>query len=223
MQRQPTVPTMPSRRAPRRAATSRYTLTLRRRLPNEALLIEDLEARASGRRAQRIRALLTLGLDRDPPPNALGHGGDPQVETGTLRITVLIHEVDPEDAVLRAALAMVGPQNRQEWLRDRLAAGLCGVDVPLDVGQAYRVKTPPQRSCPPDTRSLGRPTTPEPPLAGLAEVWTDDVDEIPPSVTVEHDIGPNQSPDVIDKDDADGVAVGEEAGSKLSDLAGLFA
>ena len=121
---------MTPRPAPRRAATRRYTLTLRRRLPNEALLIEDLGARASGRRAQRIRALLLLGLDRDPPPNAFGHGAAAQAETGTLRVTVLIREIEPEDAVLRAALAQVGPLNVQEWLRDRLAAGLCGVDVP---------------------------------------------------------------------------------------------
>ena len=35
---------MTQRPAPRRTATRRYTLTLRRRLPNEALLIEDFEA-----------------------------------------------------------------------------------------------------------------------------------------------------------------------------------
>ena len=213
---------MTPRPAPRRAATRRYTLTLRRRLPNEALLIEDLGARASGRRAQRIRALLLLGLDRDPPPNAFGHGAAAQAETGTLRVTVLIREIEPEDAVLRAALAQVGPLNVQEWLRDRLAAGLCGVDVPLDVGQAHRVQTPPQRSCAPDTPSLGRSTTPAPPLAALAEVWNDDVEEIPAAVTVEHDSGPSQNPEVIDKDDADRVAVGEEGGPKLSDLARLF-
>lgn len=222
MQRQPTVPTMPSRPAPRRAATSRYTLTLRRRLPNEALLIEDLEARASGRRAQRIRALLTLGLDRDPPPNAFGHRGAAQADAGTLRVTVLIHEAEPEDAPLRAALAQVGQLNRQEWLRDRLAAGLCGVDVPLDVGRAPHVQTQPQRSRAPDAPSRGRSTTPAPPLAALAEVEDDDVDEIPPAVTVEINADPTQRPGLVDEADADHVPGDEEAGSKLSDFANLF-
>ena len=215
-----TLPTMTPRPAPRPAATRRYTLTLRHRLPNEHLLIEDLGPRASGRRAQRIRALLVLGLDRDPPPNAFGHRGAARAETGIFRITILIHEVDPEDAVLRAAIAQVGPQNRQEWLRDRLAAGLCGVDVPLDVGPAHRVQTPPQRSRAPDTPPPDRSMTRAPPVV---EMWTDDAEEIPPAVTVEHDAGPTQIPEVIDEAGAGNVAVGEEPGSKLSDLAGLFA
>lgn len=212
---------MTPRSSPRPAATRRYTLTLRHRLPNEHLLIEDLGPRASGRRAQRIRALLLLGLDRDPPPNALGHRSAARAETGTLRVTVLIHEFDPEDAALRAAIAQVGPLNRQEWLRDRLAAGLRGVDVPLDVGQAHRVQTPPQRSRALDTSSRGRSTTTAPRLAALAGAVDDDVDEIPPAMTFVHDSGPNQSPELI-VDDPDGVAVGEEAGPKLSDLARLF-
>lgn len=219
MQPQPTVPTMTPHPAPRPAATRRYTLTLRHRLPNEHLLIEDLGPRASGRRAQRIRVLLLLGLDRDPPPNALGQRGAARAETGTLRVTVLIHEVDPEDAVLRAALAQVGPLNRQEWLRDRLAAGLCGVDIPLDVGPAHRVQTPPQRSNAQDTPSPDRSRTPAP---SVVAVRTDDAEEIPPSVTVEHDAGPTRSPEVIDKDDADRVADGEEDEPNLSDLARLF-
>ena len=210
---------MTQRPAPRRATTSRYTLTLRHRLPNEHLLIEDLGARASGRRAQRIRALLLLGLDRDPPPNAFGHGGAVQAETGTLRVTVLIHEVDSEDAVLRAAFAQVGPLNRQEWLRDRLAAGLCGVDVPLDVGPAHRVQTPPQRSSAQDTPSPDRSRTPAP---SVVEVWTDDAEEIPPAVTVEHDAGPTQGLEAIENDDADRDAVGGEGQPRLSDLARLF-
>lgn len=234
---------MPSRPAQRRAATSRYTLTLRRRLPNEALLIEDLGARASGRRAQRIRALLLLGLDRDPPPNVLGNWGTVQAQTETLRVTVLIHEIDPEDAVLRDAFAQVGPLNRQEWLRDRLTAGLSGVDVPLDVGQVHGVQTPPQRSCAPDrpgplnvghvhglqspprrsrapdTPAMGRSTTPAPPLA---QVSTDDAEEIPSAVTVEHDPGPSQAPDAIAEAAGHRIDIGEDGTKKLSGLRGLF-
>ncbi len=243
MQSQPTVPTLPSRPAPRRATTRRYTLTLRRRLPNEAWLIEDLRARTSGRRAQRIRALLLLGLDRDAPSNDLGKRGTEQAETETLRITVLIHEIDPEDAVLRDAFAQIGPLNRQEWLRDRLAAGLCGVDVPFDVGQVHSVQTPPLRSCapdmqvpldvgqvhgfqsppqrsrPPDTPALGRSTTPAPPVA---QVSTDDAEEIPSAVTVEHDPGPSQAPDAIAEADGHRVDVGEDGTRKLPGLNGLF-
>ena len=210
---------MTPRPAPRRTATRRYTLTLRRRLPNEALLIEDLEARACGRRAQRIRALLQLGLDRDPPPNVLANGGTAREETGTLRITVLIHEVAPEDAVLRAAFAQVRPHNCQDWLRDRLAAGLCGVDVPLDVGQAQRVQTPPHCSNAQDTPSPDQWRTPAPPVV---KEWTDEVEEIPPAVTVEHGAVTTQSPEVIGNDDAERVAAGEEDEPKLSDLARLF-
>jgi len=210
---------MTPRSAPRRATTRRYTLTLRRRLPSERLLIEDLGARASGRRAQRIRALLVLGLDRDPPPNALGHGGTAQAETGTLRVTVLIHEIDPEDAVLRAAFAQVGPLNRQEWLRDRLAAGLCGVDVPLDVAQADRVPTPPRRSTAQVMPPLDRSPTPAP---SVVKAWTDDVEEIPSAVTIEHEAGPTQGLEAIEMDDADRDPVGDDGEPKLSDFARLF-
>jgi len=235
---------MTPRPAPRRAATRRYTLTLRRRLPNEALLIEDLGARAFGRRAQRIRALLLLGLDRDPPLNVLDNRGTAQAETETLRVTVLIHEIDPEDAVLRDAFAQVGPLNRQEWLRDRLAAGLSGVDVPLDVGQVHGVKTPPLRSCAPDTQvpldvghvhgfqtppqrsrapdtpALGRSTTPAPPMA---QASTDDAEEIPSAVTVEHGPGPSQAPDTIAEADEYRVEIREDGTKKLPGLEGLFA
>lgn len=212
---------MTPRPAPRRATTRRYTLTLRRRLPNEHLLIEDLGARASGRRAQRIRALLVLGLDRDPPPNAFGLRGTAQAETGSLRITVLIHEVDPEDDVLRAALAQVGPLNRQEWLRDRLAAGLCGVDVPLDVVRAPQGQAPPQRSSAADTPSCVRSTAMAP---QVADAWSDDAEEIPPAVTVEHDPGPTQGPEAIEQGDASpyDVEVDDDGRPKLNALAGLF-
>ena len=219
MQPQPTVPTLPSHPAPRRATTRRYTLTLRRRLPNEALLIEDLRARTSGRRAQRIRALLLLGLDRDPPPNVFSNRGIAQAETKTLRITVLIHEIDPEDAGLRDAFAQVGPLNRQEWLRDRLAAGLCGVDVPLDVGQVHGLQSPPRRSRAPDIPLVGRSTTPAPPLA---QGVTDDAEEIPSAVTVEHDPGPSQAPDAIAEADGHRIDIGEDGTQKLSGLRGLF-
>ena len=211
---------MTSRPAPRRATTRRYTLTLRHRLPNERMLIDDLGARASGRRAQRIRTLLFLGLDRDPPPNALGQGGISQAETGTLRVTVLIHEIDPEDAVLRAALAQVGPLNRQEWLRDRLAAGLCGVDVPLDVVQAQRVPPPPPRSSAQVTAPLDRSTTPAP---RVVEVWTADAEEIPPAVTIEHEAGPTPGLEAIEMDVADGDPVEDDGEPKLSHFARLFA
>ena len=212
--------TLTARAAPRRAATRRYTLTLRRRLPSERLLIEDLAARASGRRAQRIRTLLLLGLDRDPPPNALDHGGISQAETGTLRVTVLIHEVDPEDAVLRAALAQVGPLNRQEWLRDRLAAGLCGVDVPLDVVPAQRVQPPAPRSNAQVSAPLDRSTTPAP---RVVEAWNDDAEAIPPAVTIEHEAGPTQGLAAIDMDVADGDPGDDDGEPKLSDFARLFA
>ena len=211
--------TLTARAAPRRAATRRYTLTLRRRLPSERLLIEDLAARASGRRAQRIRTLLLLGLDRDPPPNPLDHGGISQAETGTLRVTVLIHEIDPEDAVLRAALAEVGPLNRQEWLRDRLAAGLCGVDVPLDVVQAQRVQPPAPRSSAQVSAPLDRSTTPAP---SVVEVWNDDAEAIPPAVTIEHEAGPTHVLEAIEMDDADRDPAGDDGEPKLSDLARLF-
>lgn len=78
MQRHPTVPTMPSCPAPRRATTHRYLLTQRRLLPNEALFIEDLGAGASGRRAQRIREFPLLGLDRDPPRQRHGQAERPE-------------------------------------------------------------------------------------------------------------------------------------------------
>ena len=135
-----------------------------------------------------------------------------------LRVTVLIHEIDPEDAVLRDASAKVGPLNRQEWLRDRLAAGLCGVDVPLDVGQVHGVQTPPLRSCAPDTPALGRLTTPAPPLA---QASTDDAEEIPSAVKVEHDPGPPKAPDAIAEGDGYRVDVGEDGTRKLSGLKGL--
>lgn len=211
---------MTPRPAPGRATTRRYTLTLRRRLSSERLLIEDLGARASGRRAQRIRALLLLGLARDPPPNVFGHGSTEQAETGTLRVTVLIHEIDPEDAVLRAALAQVGPLNRQEWLRDCLTAGLCGFDVRLDVVQAQRVPPPPPRSSAQVTAPLDRSTTPAP---RVVEVWTADAEEIPPAVTIEHEAGPTQGLEAIEMDVADGDPVGDDGEPTLSDFARLFA
>jgi len=132
----------------------------------------------------------------------------------------VIHEIDPEDAVLRAALAQVRPLNRHEWLRDRLAAGLCGVDVPLDGAQAHRVPTPPRRSSAQDTPPLDRLPTP---ASSMVEVWTDDAEEIPSAVIIEHEAGPTQGHQAIEKDDADCDPVGDDGEPKLNDFARLFA
>ena len=56
----------------------------------------------------------------------------------------------------------------------------------------------------------------------MVEVWTDDAEEIPPAVTVEHDAGPTQGLEAIENDDADRDAVGGEGQPRLSDLARLF-
>lgn len=121
--------------------------------------------------------------------------------------------------MIRAALAQVGPLNRHEWLRDRLAAGLCGVDVPLDGAQAHRVPTPPRRSSAQDTPPLDRSPTP---ASSVVEVWTDDAEDIPPAVTIEHEAGPTQGLDAIETDDADCDPVGDEGNQELSDFARLF-
>lgn len=205
--------------------TSRYTLTLRRRLPYEGRLMDDLAARAPGRRAQRLRSLLLLGLDRDPPLNAFPDNDPAHETTASSRITILIHGSDPDDAMLRAELARIGRLNRQEWLRDRLLAGLFGVHMSIDFMQGPAVQSPLPHLVTEADRST-RPTIMA--TAPVPKVWSNDAEQVPPGGTAVHVKAIPHDAKPADK--AATLATAIEAGNKCDDggpnvqnmLAGLF-
>jgi hypothetical protein len=136
----------------------RHQLQLRPFHPHEALLIVDLGGRPTGRRAARIRELLHMGLNRQPPPVTwTTKPADSETTVLPLRVALLIHERDPSDAPLWQSLAEVHPDLVSEYLRERLAAGLLGRDTcetelpspgPVATFASSKIASPPKAASP---------------------------------------------------------------------------
>jgi len=160
--------------------TNATFLTLRATNPHEAQVIADLVGRPTGRRAQRIRELLTRGLDlRAPAVPWTDCAARRGRAIKPLRIGVYVHDSDPSDEPLREALGRVHPAHVGDYLRERLAAGLFATEVaPISAKKPIVQETiAPAVVAPPkpafakatQTNGTGHERIPEPPVITPSE------------------------------------------------------
>jgi len=107
----------------------RTTVTLHSAHPLDAPVIDFLSAYGPRRRPARIRQLVAAGLEREVPRMPLTNTAS--LADAPFRVELRLDSDQPEDRPLIAALDRVHPALVSEWLRDRLAAGLLGVDIEL--------------------------------------------------------------------------------------------
>ncbi len=220
--------------------TLRYTLSLRPPYPPEARLIAELSGYPSQRRAQRVRELILIGLNRQAPPVAwfdpLARGG-PLMKA--MKLVFFVHDVARLDFPIREAISKFHTTLVTDFLREKLIAGLLGHEVPIDIelpdygaGATSSLAPPMQNQHPPMmpmSRDRPLPSAPNPSLPAQspstskpskpkAPIDDSEPDTIPESVTTFRAAVDSTSADAVPPAQGDGG----QGTVKRPELRGLF-